>query len=477
MSNKNNELLTVGIDVGTSTTQLVFSRITFKNQASIFTVPRIDIDNKVIVYQSDIHFTPLLDENMIDFDGIVKIVDLEYQKAGIQKEQVDIGAIIITGESARKRNASDVLTLLSAYAGDFVVASAGVDLESVIAAKGAGADTYSKEHSQCVVHIDIGGGTSNYCVFQDGDVVDTGCFDIGGRLIKLDSQQNVIHMTKKAHMLVDRHGLNIKLNQYVDVKELEKFCDILTRTIESSLFLRPYDEDYELLITHHSIKPLKKIDSISFSGGVAEYVYRPINEQDILKFNDIGLLLAKSIKLSKKLNTIHLCDVLQTVQATVVGAGMHTTKLSGSTILCESNALPLKNVSIIKLSPNEIEDIDNLASIIKEKLTWYDSQGPEQIALAFAGQDYYSYAQISQLAQAIVKGMEAYLKVIPLLIVLIEKDYAKSLGYSLRSLLHSSTELVSLDSIQVSQQDYIDIGKPIVLDQVLPVIIKTIIFN
>ncbi|MGL5085887.1 MAG: ethanolamine ammonia-lyase reactivating factor EutA, partial [Clostridium sp.] len=152
------ELLSVGIDIGTSTTQLVFSKLIIENIASNFTIPRISIVDKEIVYRSDIYFTPLISLTEIDAEGVKDIVDTEYKKSGINKADIKTGAVIITGETARKENANDVLHTLSGFAGDFVVATAGPDLESIISGKGAGAHIYSKEHSTSVVNIDIGGG-------------------------------------------------------------------------------------------------------------------------------------------------------------------------------------------------------------------------------------------------------------------------------------------------------------------------------
>ena len=179
------ELLSVGIDLGTSTTQLIFSRLTVENMATSYTVPRMVITKKEIQYKSDIYFTPLLDQTRIDFGKVREIIEREYERAGIRKEEIDTGAVIITGETARKENAREVIHALSGFAGDFVVATAGPDLESVISGKGAGTDVYSKEHHLTAVNIDIGGGTSNLAVFQRGDTVDTGCLDVGGRLIRL----------------------------------------------------------------------------------------------------------------------------------------------------------------------------------------------------------------------------------------------------------------------------------------------------
>lgn len=476
--NSDSQLISVGIDVGTSTTQLIFSQITFKNQSGIFTVPNIEISDKKLLYQSQIYFTPLINEEIIDFNKIVEIVDKEYLKSGFNKNDIDIGAVIITGESARKHNSNEVVKLLSEYAGDFVVASAGVDLESVIAAKGAGADIYSKDHHQSVVHIDIGGGTSNYCLIKQGDISDTGCFDIGGRLIKLNDNQEIYHLTTKAKTIIERHNLNLKINQKANVSELEKFCDILTKVIEASLGLRNKDEDFDLLVTNKSIDISSKIDSISFSGGVSEYIYNIKNENDLFKFNDIGILLANSIKKSELLKTIQCNEVLQTLQATVVGAGMHTTKVSGSTIYCDASNLPIKNISVIKLSENETKDISKIAKIIEKRVKWYEiKDDSEYIAIALAGQSFYSFEDVSNLANQIIEGLKSYLNYNSTLIVILENDYAKALGFSIRSQVNKDIEIICLDGIIVNQGDYIDIGMPLVSNQVLPVIVKTIVFN
>ena len=120
-------LLSVGIDIGTSTTQLILSRLTLANRANPFSVPRIAIEDREVLYRSGIHFTPLLSDTVIDAEGVRTIVAEEYRKSGFAPEQVDTGAVIITGETARKENAREVLSALSQFAGDFVVATAGPD--------------------------------------------------------------------------------------------------------------------------------------------------------------------------------------------------------------------------------------------------------------------------------------------------------------------------------------------------------------
>ena len=172
-------ILSVGIDIGTSTTQLVFSELTIENQATSYTVPRISIVDKKVIFRSEIFFTPLLSQTEIDGEAVKQILESQYHKAGIKPEEIKTGAVIITGETARKENANVVLDRLSGLAGDFVVATAGPDLESVLSGRGAGADNFSKEKRTVVANVDVGGGTSNIAVFDHGNLIGTTCLDIG----------------------------------------------------------------------------------------------------------------------------------------------------------------------------------------------------------------------------------------------------------------------------------------------------------
>ncbi|MCK5826254.1 MAG: ethanolamine ammonia-lyase reactivating factor EutA, partial [Desulfuromusa sp.] len=171
------QILSVGIDIGTTTTQLVFSRLTLENTASLVSAPHIEIVAKEVIYRSAIHFTPLQTQQEIDARKTRELIEQEYQTAGITPAQVQTGAVIITGEAARKQNAETVLQVLSGFAGEFVVATAGPTLEGIIAGKGAGAAQESKQRTATIVNLDIGGGTTNIAVFRNGDVIDTACLD------------------------------------------------------------------------------------------------------------------------------------------------------------------------------------------------------------------------------------------------------------------------------------------------------------
>ena len=472
------ELLSVGIDLGTSTTQLIFSRLTVENMATSYTVPRMVITRKEIQYKSDIYFTPLLDQTRIDFGKVREIIEREYEKAGIQKDEIDTGAVIITGETAGKENAREVIHALSGFAGDFVVATAGPDLESVISGKGAGTDLYSKEHHLTAVNIDIGGGTSNLAVFCRGDTVDTGCLDIGGRLVKLDRESGrITYIAPKIQKIIESEGWEISVGTIADEALLKPLLVQMTEVLEQSVGLRRDNPYYEKMITNQGIHLSQEISCISFSGGVADVVYHPEKFTDPFLFGDIGVLLGRTIRESALFRNLQVIESAETIRATVVGAGSHTTEISGSTITYTKEVFPIKNLPVLKLSEEESEPAA-MGDAIRKKLEWFTVEGSiQQTAVAFTGEDNPSFLRVQEYAEALLDGMEPLLRAGLPLIVVVENDMAKVLGQTMYHLLEWKREVICLDGIHLAEGEYIDIGKPIAEGCVLPVVVKTLVFS
>ncbi|WP_375180081.1 ethanolamine ammonia-lyase reactivating factor EutA [Enterococcus rotai] len=471
-------MLSVGIDLGTSTTQMVISKLTMNNMASAFTIPRIEITKKEVIFRSDIIFTPLKEHKIIDVEAIKTFLDAQYVKSNIKKQEIQIGAVIITGETARKDNSSSVLQAMSGYAGDFVVATAGPDLESIIAGKGAGAQTYSKEHHTSVVNFDIGGGTTNLALFDDDDLLDTACFDIGGRLIRLDPKTRVIHyIAPKLKEIIAKEQWQIKEGMVATASLLTPVIQVLVSVLENCVGIGEENPYYSLLITNKGLKRDTDIECLSFSGGVADCLQE--EQLDPFKYGDIGCLLGQAIAVSRLFQEKKVIPSIETIRATVVGAGSHTTKVSGSTITYDAQILPVKNVPVLKLAKvEETADAETLASVIQEKVEWFTIDNEYQmVALGLIGKKSPTFQEIIDLAKAIVDGFAKQIAQKAPLILIVQEDNAKSLGQSLFSCLPENYPFVCLDGIQVENGDYIDIGKPIINGSVLPVVVKTLVFE
>lgn len=469
-------LLTVGIDLGTSTTQLVLSELTVENFASAFTVPRISISDKKVIYRSDIIFTPLLNQSEIDAEPIKAFVAEQYRQAGIHKQDIQMGAVIITGETARKSNANNVLRALSGYAGDFVVATAGPDLESIIAGKGAGAQTYSETKRKPVVNLDIGGGTTNLAVFKDGEVIDTACFDIGGRLIKLDQQQKITYIAPKIQEIINKKGLTLHLGDQATEQNLLPIISELVAVLENSIGLGTQSPFYQLLVTNHPLRKGEELPIVTFSGGVADCLNT--TSTNLFKYGDIGLLLGKYLRKSLIFSEKEVLESAETIRATVVGAGSHTAEISGSTIAYREQILPVKNIPILKLAQeDETLTVTELGQRIQEKLNWHRIEETPQIALAIRGMSNPTFADIQRYGQGIVEGLASLVAEQIPIIVMVDEDMAKALGHSLSAHLPKDYPFICLDSVKVENGDYVDIGLPVAEGAVLPVIVKTLVFN
>lgn len=472
-------IISVGIDVGTSTTQLVFSNLTIENTASITAIPKIQIMDKKVIYRSKIHFTPLLSETKIDGEAIGKIIELEYKNANIPYEKVDTGAVIITGETARKENATEISNTLSGLAGDFVVATAGPDLESIIAGKGAGAGKLSKEQGCTVVNLDIGGGTTNIAVFKNGEVIDTACIDIGGRLLKFkDSTLNISYASNKLKILAKEIGIELVNGRNISKEEIQRLCQRMGNIIGESLGLIPETDLLSKMLTGTPLRNDYTVDYLSFSGGVADCIFNTEIETPF-KYGDIGVILGKEIKNLPWFKKSKVFKGNETINATVVGAGTHTTEISGSTITITPSVLPLKNIPILRLTQEGEElSLDNLKQQITQKLDWFRlKNGQQQVALAFKGKKNPSFEEVQRLAQVVLQGIENKLPIEKPLIIVVENDMAKILGQCIQSHLKLKRDVVCIDSIKVDNGDYIDIGKPLANGKVVPVIIKTLVFN
>jgi len=471
-------ILSVGIDIGTSTTQLIFSQLTIENRASSYTVPRIDIVDKQVVYRSKIYFTPLRSPTEIDSEAVKRIIRDEYAAAGKTPEEVRTGAVIITGETARKQNANEVLEALSDFAGDFVVATAGPDLESVLAARGAGADKYSTEKRTVVANIDVGGGTSNIAVYRKGVLCGTSCLDIGGRLIKIENGK-IVYIYTKIQKLAKAHNISISVGERADETVLMSICRIMAAQLAEALHLREPDTEHGELYTNNG-KPLPRepaVRAITFSGGVADCIYQN-NDGDPYRFGDIGVLLGRAIREDTDFRKIEIYKATETIRATVVGAGIHTTEVSGSTIHYERNLLPLKNIPILKVPQEDEASLEALTDSIIKQMPLYKPEGKvEQIAIALNGEAHSSFLEVQALAKAILQGAEELIESKYPLIIVVENDIGKVLGNALNVMLDFKKEVVCIDGIQAKSGDYIDIGEPVAGGQVLPVVIKTLIFN
>lgn len=474
-------ILSVGIDVGTSTTQVVFSKLQMDNAGGYFSVPRVAIVDKEVVYKSEVYMTPLKTDVLIDTDALRDIVAAEFRKAGYRPEDTDSGAVIITGESARKENSDAVLKSLSDFAGDFVVSAAGPDMESLIAGKGSGAWQYSMDHHCRVANLDIGGGTTNVVLFEDGETLARGCLDIGGRLICMNPQGIITKVSPAAAVMAQAAGVSVSVGDRCDELKLTAVTRQMAAALNAYLGVGTKDIDAilrQIKTPGSSDFPVpEKVQAVFFSGGVADLIYH--ESADTWAYDDIGVLLGRAIRESRLFTDFQKMEPGETIRATVVGAGTYTTTISGSTITYSDDIFPLKNIPVIKLD-EELQEacFAGETEPVIRRIQWVLGQNDEEhFILAMPGKRNPGYMEMKRAAASIRQIMDRVQPPGEPILLVIESDIAKAMGQMIRQQPDLKRQVVAIDSIHVEDGEYVDMGKPMMNGMVIPVVVKTLIFG
>ncbi|MDR1733560.1 MAG: ethanolamine ammonia-lyase reactivating factor EutA [Oscillospiraceae bacterium] len=476
-------IYSIGIDAGTSTSQTVLSSFLLENHGGYFSVPQVAFAERQVLWQSEIHETPLRSAEEIDAPALRALVaaDIAAAQPYLNGHPISTGAVIITGETARKSNADAVLKELSGFAGDFVAATAGPDLESELAGRGSGAAERSKTHKTTVVNFDIGGGTTNVAVFRKGELVGVTCFDIGGRHIRFDSENRIIYMSATVRRLIKAHTLRVEEGKTAAEETLKRIAHAMTDV----LFMQ--EDAYRTKGAAQLSAPVKALletdAEITFSGGVADCIYN--NKSNPYLYGDFGVFLGQAIRESRLFGK-QTVKPRETIRATVTGAGMYSVTLSGSTIgYADASVFPLKNLPVFTVTPE------------KEELLW-SGKGADELGAAFAGflaqndtdnavlylegKANPGYMELDRLARSVAQVFaHAIRKELPRIVVFFH-DIAKAAGQLLRRYMENGDsarkgKVVALDRIRVDARNYLDIGRPLMGGLAVPVVVKTLLLG
>jgi ethanolamine utilization protein EutA len=463
----------VGIDIGTSTSKFMISELTLGRVSSQFALPHFDIVDRKVTYVSDIISTPLKNEDEIDLPPLVSWLEKEYEDLGLKLSDIKSGAVIITGETAIKKNADALIHFLAERAGDFVVAIAGASLEGVLAGRGSGAYEHSLKSKGVVANIDIGGGTANVVLFQQGKVLETITFHVGGRLIELDGSGKILSISPSLMPWIFDKNFKIEKGMCLTYGELAEIASALCFDMLDVLFGK---KTLASLVHSTSSAKLPTIHEVMISGGVGRLMGQksPTTLEEVAQYNDIGPLLASEMAKAFMFYPFKNVKAMQTSSATVIGAGMQSTKLSGATISVQSSLLPLRNVPIVKVSWNELNIEQQMEMNFRKGKELYGVNEGLPFAIGLADIPYLSYSAVKELAQVMASLYTKYFPDSKVLVVVCENDMAKALGQLLR--LQTDYDVICIDQVVIDHGDYIDIGAPL-HDSMVPVVVKTLAFK
>ena len=472
-------LTSVGIDIGSAGTQLIFSRIHLRRLGEDLS-SRYCVVSRETLFQSPVELTPYRDQERIDDGRLAEIIDEAYAKAGLHPDQIDSGVVILTGEALRRQNAEAIAALLAEEGGEFVCAAAGHHLEAMLAAYGSGAARVSHDEHKRILNIDIGGGTTKLAVVDEGRIVAMAAVHIGGRLQVVDEQGRIVRLDPAGRHLAAEAGFSWKAGDRATREEMARVAEWMADALFAAIRKRPLPHAIEHLYLTDPIPELGRIDGVMVSGGVGEYVYG----RESREFGDMGKLLGSAIarRLEKGALPWPLLPPGECIRATAVGASEYSVQLSGNTIYVSSpgDLLPRKNLQVLQPPYECGENIvpAELARAIRGHFTDFDlEEGATEVALALRWRGAPSYPRIAAFAQGIVQGMRQTLAGGKPLYIVLDGDIAQTLGAILRDELKLENEILVIDGVTLWDLDYIDLGRIRLPSHTVPVTIKSLVFS
>jgi ethanolamine utilization protein EutA len=472
-------LNSVGIDVGSSGTQVVFSSVRMQRRSEELTSRYVVVERQTR-YQSPIALTPYQSETRIDERALGEIVDAAYSAAGLHPDDVDAGAVILTGEALRRENAQAIAEVIAELGGEFVCAAAGHHMESMLAAYGSGCAMASHERDQRLLNVDIGGGTTKLAIVEDGKIVRTGALHIGGRLLVVDEDGRITRLDPAGRRLAAQAGFEWQAGVRVSPESLDRLAEWMAEALLTALTEPSPPASVAGLWLTEPLEPPFELGGIMFSGGVGEYVYG----REDRDFHDLGRRLGHALRARLEAGRLPwpVLPAGECIRATALGASEYTVQLSGNTVFISNPAelLPRKNLMVLRPEYYLAGEIvpDRLAAAIRSHFSRFDLvEGEAEVALAFRWRGAPAYERLAAFGRGLTAGMAASLERKMPLYIILDGDVAQSLGALLKEELAVSSEILVIDGVELWDFDYVDLGRIRMPSYTVPVTIKSLVFR
>src|SRR5437870_5683125 len=467
------QLTSVGVDIGSSTSHLVFSRLELTLEGS-----RYRVTHREILNESQILLTPYVDDTRIDVEALEAFINQQYKNAKIRREEVDTGALILTGVAVRRRNARAIGELFAQEAGKFVAVSAGDGLEATMAAHGSGAVAHSGKISGVVLNIDMGGGTSKFAICNNGKIQEVSAIDIGARLLAFDKDGAIVRIEEAGRKHAGWTGFSVELGKKISEDNLRKMVSGMMDKLFAMLKPESITEDIKGLLRLPPLTYKGEIDCVMFSGGVSEFIYKRAKAS----FHDLGPLFADEVHRRTGDLGLFVMEPAARIRATVIGASQYTVQVSGNTIfITPEDAVPVRNVPVVAPEfPLETDELskDAVRDATLNALRRLDLQyGRQPVAIAFHWQGSATFFRLRTFSRGVVEGLKDVLDRGHPLVLVNDGDVGGIVGLHFQEELRIPNPIISVDGIALNDFDYIDIGALIPSSGSVPVVIKSLIFS
>ena len=466
-------LTSVGVDIGSSTSHLVFSRLVLERLDNRYVVTQ-----REVFHESDVLLTPYAADMTIDATRLGAFVEAQYKAANIAPEAIDTGALILTGVAVRRRNARAIGELFAAQAGKFVSVSAGDALETTLAAFGSGAVARSIRDAARVMNIDIGGGTSKIAVADKGDVVEITAIDVGARVIAFDANGNVDRVEEAGKRFAADVGVPLAIGKPLSPADAKKIAERMADRLFEACSAKELSKETAALMRVDALKNQQRPEKVSFSGGVSEYIYG----REATAYGDLGPLLGAAIRARVEgWRGVEIVMPDQGIRATVVGASQYTVQVSGSTIfVTPASTLPLRSVPAITpdlpLTHEQLKPAD-IAAAIRASLKKLDlGDGWQPVAMCYRWEGSATWQRLEDFCAGVAQGLEAVLDKGHPLVLVGDSDVGGLVGIHAHEETKLKNPIVSIDGVNLKEFDFVDIGAMMPGSGAVPVVIKSLVF-
>lgn len=469
-------LTSVGIDIGSSTSHLMFSRLVMRRRGKDMS-GEFEVVHRKVLYRSPILLTPYSDPDTIDTDALSEFVEQSYRHSSIEPHQVDTGAVICTGEAVRKHNSEAIIRMLAERGGAFVCATAGPNLEAILGAHGSGAVQRSR-NAGTLMNVDIGGGTAKLALVENGVVTQTMAINVGARLLAWDQDNRITRIEAAGRRMAEACGADLHTGDLIGEDMKQAIASGLADILFEAIAGEGLSELAQALLITSPFSHAGTCKEISFSGGVSEYVYG-LDSRD---YGDLGPWLGKAIHQRLKSFPIPVAGSLEHIRATVIGASQYTIQVSSSTVYISNDSiLPMLDLQVVPVHlPAASPDLSMTAvtEAIQhgfERLDLVPEDLSRPVALALIGPVFPSRSSI----RALVDGLSIVMSRIKghPWVLIFSADIAGLIGAMLKEEDHLPADLVVVDGIRVGEFNFVDLGKMISTHEAIPVVVKSLVFE
>jgi len=428
-----------------------------------------------IIWQSDIIFTPYLDDNTIDAEAAGSVRGRRLYAGRRHRNEIDTGSIILTGEALKRTNARAIAELFAMDSGKFVCASAGHHLEAVLAANGSGTVARSRRDQRTLLTVDIGGARRSWrwCATarswrQPPWPSARVCWS---RTSRVGSPASTSRRDRSLSTSASSWRSAKRLPAEDEARIVATWVDVLAGLIE---LRTPEGIAAELMLTEPL--PMDVVpQAITFSGGVSEFIFL----RETRDFGDLGLPLAKAIRDAMSSGRIALPAIIDPdlgIRATAIGASLFTTQAGIHPYVSDESILPLRNVPVLIPRLDLEGDIAPavVASAIREAALRADFEEGEQAVAPLlrvarrCGRGAGAPLSRQRHPRRPARTIEASVPVV----LLVDYTISRALGRALKEDLGIPGDVISMEGVTVADYDFIDVTEVLHPAEVVPVSIS-----